>query len=195
MKVFVSYFTVDDRVIARWTNNLYYAGKVGAIENELVNVLFDDGDKITHSIRDSSAVILDKEPNEVQIGQHVLATWKGGQKYYIGYVSHKDSNNRLKVTFDDNDEDFYLAEQLRIFPDQYSVHEGWLVGWEREIGPLKFNICHLVLQTSTSHEDMLCIFALEMNFLSGTEGEGLPLLLKPPRRRPVNLIKFCLRKH
>ena len=126
--MFVSHFTVDDRIIARWTNNLYYAGKVVATEGELLRVLFDDGDKITHSIWDSSAVILDEEPNLVQIGQHVLATWKGGHKYYIGFVSDKVSNNRFKVTFDDNDKDFYLTEQLRIFPEHNSAHKGWLVG-------------------------------------------------------------------
>ena len=120
-------FAVDDRIIARWTNNLYYAGKVFAIAHGQIYVLFDDGDRITHSIRDISAVILDQVPNQVQIGQHVVATWKGGHKYYIGYVS--GSNYFLKtfkVTFDDNDEDTYFAKQLRIFPDHYSAHEG---GW------------------------------------------------------------------
>ena len=127
MKSLIYFFIVDDRIIARWTNNLYYAGKVAAIENELVHVLFDDGDRIYHSIRDISAIIPDQEPSQVQIGQHVTATWKGGHKYYIGYVSDKDSNNRFKVTFDDNDEDFYLAEQLRIFPEHNSALEGWLI--------------------------------------------------------------------
>lgn len=115
---------MNDRIIARWTNNLYYAGKVFATGNGQTHVLFDDGDRITHSIRDISAIIRDQEPTQVQIGQHVVATWKGGHKYYIGYVSDKDSNNRFKVTFDDNDEDFYLAKQLRIFPDHHSAHEG-----------------------------------------------------------------------
>jgi len=113
---------VNDRVIARWTNNLYYAGKVSSIENHQINVLFDDGDRITHSIRDISAVIPDEEPQQVQIGQHVITTWKGGHKYYIGYVSDKNSDG-FKVTFDDNDEDFYPAKQLRIFPKQCRPHK------------------------------------------------------------------------
>ena len=85
--------------------------------------MFDDGDRITHSIRDISAVIPDEEPQQVQIGQHVITTWKGGHKYYIGYVSDKNSDG-FKVTFDDNDEDFYPAKQLRIFPNQRRPHKG-----------------------------------------------------------------------
>ena len=90
----------------------------------MVHVLFDDSDRITHRISDVSAVIPDKVPRYVNVGSHVVTTWKGGHKYYIGYVSDKDSSNRLKVTFDDNDEDYYTASQLRIFPDHVSAHAG-----------------------------------------------------------------------
>lgn len=86
--------------------------------------MFDDGDRITHSIADISAVIPDKVPYHVDVGSHVVTNWKGGHKYYIGYVSEKDSFNRLKVTFDDNDEDYYTASQLRLFPDHSSAHGG-----------------------------------------------------------------------
>ncbi|KAL9984342.1 hypothetical protein ACROYT_G006626 [Oculina patagonica] len=81
---------VNDRIIARWTNNLYYTGKVSSIGNGLIHVLFDDGDRITHSNTDISAVIPDKVP--------------------------------YHVTFDDNDEDYYTANQLRIFLDHLSAH-------------------------------------------------------------------------
>ena len=97
---------------------------MSSIRNGLVRVLFDNGDRITHSINDVSAVIQDKVPNHVDFGNHVVATWKGGQKYYIGYVSDKDSSNRLKVTFDNNDEDYYSERQLRIFSEHFSAHEG-----------------------------------------------------------------------
>ncbi len=116
--------TVNDRIISRWTNNLYYAGKVSSIGKGLIHVLFDDGDRISHSIADISAVIPDKVSYHVDVGSHVVTTWKGGHKYYIGYVTEKDSSNRLKVTFDDKDEDYYTARQLRIFPDHLSAHEG-----------------------------------------------------------------------
>ncbi|KAL9984332.1 hypothetical protein ACROYT_G006612 [Oculina patagonica] len=114
---------VNDRIIARWTNNLYYAGKVSSIGKGLIHVLFDDGDRISHSIADISAVIPDKVSYHIDVGSHVVTTWKGGHKYYIGYVTEKDASNRLKVTFDDNDEDYYKARQLRIFPEHFSAHE------------------------------------------------------------------------
>ena len=121
---FIINVTVDDRIIARWTNNLYYAGKVSSTGNGLIRILFDNGDQITHSDKDVSAVIADTVPHQVDIGDHVVTTWKGGYKYHIGYVSDKDSNNRFKVTFDDNDEGFYTSSQLRIFPEHYSAHDG-----------------------------------------------------------------------
>lgn len=88
-----------------------------------MNISFDDNDTIIHRVSDISAVIPDKVPHDVDIGHHVVATWKGGNTYFIGYVSEKDSGNRFKVTFDDNDEDYYAVSQLRIFPEHWSSHE------------------------------------------------------------------------
>ena len=92
--------------------------------NGLIRILFDDGNTITHSDTDISAVIADTVSNQVDIGDHVVTTWTGGRQYYIGYVSDKDSNNLWKVTFDNNNEDFYTTSQLRIFPDHFSAHDG-----------------------------------------------------------------------
>ena len=97
---------------------------MSSIVNGLVYISFDDGDTIIHSASDISAVIPDKVPHDINIGDHVVATWKGGNKYFIGYVSDKGPGNRFKVTFDDNDEDYYAVSQLRIFPDHLSAHEG-----------------------------------------------------------------------
>lgn len=90
----------------------------------LIHILFDNGDRITHKDTDISAVIANNVPYQVNIGDHVVTTWKGGPKYYIGYVSDKDSNNRFKVIFDDNNEEFYTTSQLRIFPDHSYAHDG-----------------------------------------------------------------------
>ena len=122
--IYLFIYLVNDRIIARWWNNLYYAGRVSWIGNGRIHILFNDNDRITHSIRDISAVIPDRVPRKVRVGQHVVATWKGGHKYYIGYVSRKVSSRRFKVTFDDNDEDFYYTRQLRIFPDHHLAHNG-----------------------------------------------------------------------
>ena len=124
LSFFTLFVTVDERVIARWTNNLYYAGKISSIEGDQLHVLFDEGDRITHSFMDISAVIPDLSPSQVEIGEHVFATGKGGHKYFIGYVTDEGSFGRFKVTFDDNDEDVYDANELRIFPEHFSAHSG-----------------------------------------------------------------------
>ena len=121
---FIVSLTVNERIIARWTNNRYYAGKVSSTGHGVIHVLFNGGDRITHRMSDVSAVIPDKMPSYVEVGSHVVTTWKGGHKYYIGYVTDKDSSNRFKVTFDGNDEDYYTASKLRIFPDHVSAHAG-----------------------------------------------------------------------
>ena len=119
------FISVNDRVIARWTKNFYYPGKISATGDGLIHVLFDDGDRITHTVRDVSAVIPDQQPSHVNEGQHVVARWEGGHKYYIGYMSQLVSGSRpSKVTFYDNHEDYYQAIQLRKFPDHQTGHEG-----------------------------------------------------------------------
>ena len=40
----------------------------------------------------------------------------------ISHTMHFDG--RFKVTFDDNDGNFYTASQLCLFPEQYSPYEG-----------------------------------------------------------------------
>ena len=85
--------------------------------------MFDDGGKITHSIGDNSAVIDDKCPDEIKAGQHVVATWKGGHKYYIGFVKEITSSGKFAVRFDDNGEDSYKKCDLRIFPEHVSSYE------------------------------------------------------------------------
>ena len=116
-------FTVGDQVIARWTDNLYYVGNVSLIVNGQINVLYGNGDRTTYSIRNISAVVPDQEPHQMQIGQHVMATWRGGNNYFIGYVSDgPDAHGRFKVTFDNNNEDLYFAKKLRAFPPHRPAH-------------------------------------------------------------------------
>ena len=93
--------------------------------NEQINVLFYNSNRTTYSIRDISAVIPDQEPHQMQIGQHVMATWKGGNNYFIGYVSNgPDGHGRFKVTIDNNKEYLYFAKKLRAFPPHRLVHDG-----------------------------------------------------------------------
>ena len=60
----------------------------------------------------------------MRIGQHVLANWQGGVRYYIGYVTAKASKNLYTITFDDNDEASYHPAQLTKFPDHHWAHKG-----------------------------------------------------------------------
>ena len=88
--------------------------------------MFDDGDQITHRTNDVSAVIYDTAPEDVYVGQHVIATWEGSDpdKFFIGYVTEKRyDDGKFKVTFDDNAEDYYNADDLREFPDHKTPHE------------------------------------------------------------------------
>ena len=124
LSFFIIALIVGDRILARRTDNLYYAGQVSSTGYGLIHILFNDGHRITHSDSDFAAVITDNAPYQVDIGNHVVTTWKGGHKYYIGYVSDKDSINRFKVTLDNNDEDFYTTSQLRLLPDHSSAHDG-----------------------------------------------------------------------
>ncbi len=45
--------------------------------HKYVAVLFDDGDKITHSWGDVTAVLADKKHNFIKYYDHVIAPWKG----------------------------------------------------------------------------------------------------------------------
>jgi len=134
ISLFIRYYFVivsgnGPSVIARWTNNKYYSGKIVEQSNDQIPVMFDDGDKITHSAHDISAVFADKAPDQMQVAQHVVARWKGSKKYHIGFVTAKTSDG-YEVTFDDGDYDTYTLSQLRIFPDHTSPHNG---KWETEV--------------------------------------------------------------
>ena len=120
------YAIVGDRIIARWTNNKYYAGKVSFVSKKYksVGILFDDGDKITHPLADVSAVFANKVPVSVKYKDHVIAPWKGSYRQYIGFVIAVGNLGYFKVRFDDNDEAWYKKDKLRILPDASSAHQG-----------------------------------------------------------------------
>ena len=106
-----------DRVLARWTNNLYYRGYVEPILHSLeTEVLFTDGSRITHLDEDRSAIIADEAPATVHVRQHVLAAWGSlKDKYFIGFIIDKTSS-QYKVLFDDGDQGWYKLQDLRVLP-------------------------------------------------------------------------------
>ena len=86
-------------------------------------ISFDDGDEKTHNIGDKSAVIVDKCPQVIKAGQHVVGRWKGSSKYYIGFVKEITSSGKFAVRLDNNKEDLYNKCDLRIFPDHTNPYE------------------------------------------------------------------------
>jgi len=115
-----------DRIIARWTTNKYYRGKVSLITRDQISVLLDDGDKITHRLDDVAAVLPDEAPtvDQVNLATHIVARWQGSKKYFIGFVTGKPSSSIYEVTFDDGDRGTYTLNQLRILPNHDSPHNG-----------------------------------------------------------------------
>lgn len=106
-----------DRVLARWTNNMYYRGHVEPIFHTMeTEVLFTDGTRITHLDEDKTAIIADESPAKVDVRQHVLVTWtRWKDKYFIGFVIDKTSSE-YKVLLDDGDQAWYKLQDLRVLP-------------------------------------------------------------------------------
>ena len=115
-----------DRIIARWTTKKYYGGKVSSITSNQMNVLFDDGDRITHRLDDIAAVFPDEAPtaDQVNVATHIVSKWKGSGQYFNGFVTAKPSSSSYEVTFDDGDKETYTLSQLRILPDHDLPHNG-----------------------------------------------------------------------
>ena len=119
---------VGERVIARWTNNKYYAGKVSSFDqaNRTIDIAFDDGDAITHKTDDVSAVILDQEPDSIKYKDHVIVPFQGGDAHITGFVTAVCTLKGFQIRFDNNNIAWFRKNKLRIFPDASSPHEGWL---------------------------------------------------------------------
>ena len=115
--IFTFPIAVGARVFARWTNGLYYRGFVRKVTRWTVSINYDDGDKITLSKKDKTAVVLDKIPSKrrVKIGQRVIGYWPN-RIFYPGYIS-KYCGNRKKyyLMFDDGDERCQEIFEIRTF--------------------------------------------------------------------------------
>ena len=80
---------VGARVFARWTNGLYYRGFVSNANRSTISSNYDDGDKITLSKNDKTAVVLGKIPldGEVAMEQRVIGYWPNRVRFYPGRIS------------------------------------------------------------------------------------------------------------
>ena len=128
MYLFLFFHTVGERVIARRTNNKYYAGEVSTFdpENNTVDIAFDDCNAITHKIDDISAVILDQEPDSLIYKDHVIVPFQRGYEQIIGFVTAVCTSKAFKIRLDNNYNTWFKKNELRFFPDASSPHDGWL---------------------------------------------------------------------
>lgn len=69
---------VGHPVAARWSDGKYYTGSVLATNGANFKVLFDDGDKLTV---DAAHVFALRENGNFEVGDHVLAGWKGARMF------------------------------------------------------------------------------------------------------------------
>ena len=120
---------VGTAVWGRWTNGLYYHGRVETVDS-MLHIKFDDGDRVSHNVDDKSSVILDVQPtpNSVKQGSRVIAAWPKRPMYYPGVVSAVDTSNPYSVQFyvkyDDGDQGYVTVDKLRILPSPGPAQEG-----------------------------------------------------------------------
>jgi len=89
---------VGTRVAAKWTDNNWWYGAVGRVDNDGYVINYADGDvlKVT-----PSGVIPVAPPGSLKVGDHVLAVWKGA-RMYPGVITAIHSNGAM-VQWDDGD--------------------------------------------------------------------------------------------
>ena len=112
---------VGQKVYARWTNYKYYPGHVKNVgPDDVISVLFDDGDTRSYYVTDNNGVILDVAPNSdsaVTLYTRVIAFWPGTLRYYSATVTKIDEEGgRYYVKYDDGDEGWVDLSQMRILP-------------------------------------------------------------------------------
>ena len=112
---------VGQKVYARWTNYKYYPGHVKNVgPDDVISVLFDDGDTRSYYVTDNNGVILDVAPNSdsaVTLYTRVIAFWPGTLRYYSATVTNIDEEGgRYYVEYDDGDEGSVDLSQMRILP-------------------------------------------------------------------------------
>ena len=111
---------VGQKVYARWTNYKYYPGHVKNVgPDDVISVLFDDGDTRSYYVTDNNGVILDVAPNtdSVTLYTRVIAFWPGTLRYYSATVTNIDEEGgRYYVKYDDGDEGSVDLSQMRILP-------------------------------------------------------------------------------
>lgn len=103
-------YEVNDHVLARTTDNLYFPGVVKTMKNGQVHILLDDGDTVTHSAADISAVIPDKLPDPTSPFHH------------IGFVDTNSHDGMVGVVCDQCGDICIPVDKVRLFPEHTIPH-------------------------------------------------------------------------
>ncbi len=100
-----SSFSVGQRVAAKWTDGKYYLATIKTADGDDYGVHYADGDKGVVHGKDMHAIA---PPGTLQVGDHVMAVWKGAQMY-PGVITSMSGGKAL-VKWDDGDTPLAVPE-------------------------------------------------------------------------------------
>lgn len=89
---------VGARVAAKWKDGHYWYGKIGEVASDGYVIHYADGDVLKVA---PGSVIPVAPPGSLQVGDHVIAVWKGA-KMYPGRITRIDASTAT-VQWDDGD--------------------------------------------------------------------------------------------
>jgi|SRR5687768_923043 len=104
-------FNVGDRVLAVWPveEEWWYPGTVVAVDGELFDVRYDDGDQARLSAPQMKSL-------EINAGARVFGRWKGGGQYYPGRISTA-AGEAIHILYDDGDQEDTVVAMVRVHQD------------------------------------------------------------------------------
>jgi hypothetical protein len=110
-------FNVGDHVAARWRDSRYYPGIVTEVRGSQCLIKWDDGDEPLFVLQEHMRSLSNAPAASLNVGEHVLATWKDGHKY-PGVIAEARGDLYL-IRWDDGDEPMFVTkDKILPFPQQ-----------------------------------------------------------------------------
>ncbi|QIF01372.1 DUF4537 domain-containing protein [Roseimicrobium sp. ORNL1] len=110
-------FNVGDHVTAMWRDSRYYPGIVTEVRGSQCLIKWDDGDEPLFVLQEHIRSLSNAPSASLNVGDHVLATWKDGHKY-PGVIAEARGDLFL-IRWDDGDEPMLVAkDKILPFPQQ-----------------------------------------------------------------------------
>jgi hypothetical protein len=100
---------VGQRVLAQWgPEPFYYPGVVRSIQDDLLAIQYDDGDR---------GQVLPEQvlPLDLDVGDVVYARWQGGPYYYPARIERKNADD-IFVQYDDGRSEWTTISLVRVLP-------------------------------------------------------------------------------